>query len=131
MRDIPVNDRPREKMLLRGPGALTDAELVAILLRTGTAEKSALEISSEMTANGGLYNRLAGITDVNELTYIKGLGRAKAATVLAALELGRRLASAKTIEKVHLGGSETGSRLSDALAQICDKGTIRGSIFKY
>lgn len=97
MRDIPVNDRPREKMLLRGPGALTDAELVAILLRTGTAEKSALEISSEMTANGGLYNRLAGITDVNELTYIKGLGRAKAATVLAALELGRRLASAKTI----------------------------------
>ena len=93
MRDIPAHDRPREKMLLRGAAALTDAELVAILLRTGTAEKSALEIGSEMTADGGLYKRLAGITDINELTQIKGLGQAKAATVLAALELGRRLAS--------------------------------------
>ncbi len=104
MRDIPAHDRPREKMLLRGAAALTDAELVAILLRTGTAEKSALEIGSEMTADGGLYKRLAGITDINELTQIKGLGQAKAATVLAALELGRRLASAQTLEKVHLGG---------------------------
>lgn len=104
MRDIPAEDRPREKMFLRGAAALTDAELLAILLRTGTAEKSALEIGNEMTADGGLYKRLAGITDINELTQIKGLGRAKAATVLAALELGRRLASAKTLEKVHLGG---------------------------
>lgn len=91
-------------MLLRGAAALTDAELVAILLRTGTAEKSAMEIGSEMTADGGLYKRLAGITDINELTRIKGLGQAKAATVLAALELGRRLASAQTLEKVHLSG---------------------------
>ena len=104
MRDIPADDRPREKMLLRGAAALTDAELLAILLRTGTAEKSALEIGSEMTANGGLYSRLAQVTDINELTRIKGLGQAKAATVLAALELGRRLASAKPLEKVHLGG---------------------------
>lgn len=104
MRDIPADDRPREKMLLRGAAALTDAELLAILLRTGTAEKSALDISSEMTANGGLYNCLAKVTDINELTQIKGLGKAKAATVLAALELGRRLASAKPLEKVHLSG---------------------------
>lgn len=102
IKEIPVNDRPREKMAVRGVTALTDAELLAILLRTGTAEKSALDIGSELADNGGLYKRLAGITRLTELTNIKGLGQAKAATVLAALEIGRRIASAKPIEKIHL-----------------------------
>ena len=100
--EIPLNDRPREKMAANGAAVLTDAELIAILLRTGTAEKSAIDIASEMTADGGLYKRLAGITRLNELTNIKGLGQAKAATVLAALEIGRRIASAKPLEKIHL-----------------------------
>ena len=102
IKEIPLNDRPREKMAVKGAAALTDAELIAILLRTGTAEKSAIDIASEMTADGGLYKRLAGITRINELTNIKGLGQAKAATVLAALEIGRRIASAKPLEKIHL-----------------------------
>ena len=89
-------------MAANGAAVLTDAELIAILQRTGTAEKSAIDIASEMTADGGLYKRLAGITRLNELTNIKGLGQAKAATVLAALEIGRRIASAKPIEKIHL-----------------------------
>ena len=101
IKEIPLNDRPREKMAANGAAVLTDAELIAILLRTGTAEKSAIDIASEMTADGGLYKRLAGITRLNELTNIKGLGQAKAATVLAALEIGRRIASAKPIEKIH------------------------------
>ena len=102
IKEIPVDDRPREKMANKGATALTDAELVAILLRTGTAEKSALDIASEMTADGGLYKRLASVTRLNELTNVKGLGQAKAATVLAALEIGRRIASAKPVEKIHL-----------------------------
>ena len=102
IKEIPLNDRPREKMAANGAAVLTDAELIAILLRTGTTEKSAIDIASEMTADGGLYKRLAGITRLNELTNIKGLGQAKAATVLAALEIGRRIASAKPIEKIHL-----------------------------
>ena len=102
IKEIPLNDRPPEKMAANGAAVLTDAELIAILLRTGTAEKSAIDIASEMTADGGLYKRLAGITRLNELTNIKGLGQAKAATVLAALEIGRRIASAKPIEKIHL-----------------------------
>ena len=101
IKEIPLNDRPREKMAANGAAVLTDAELIAILLRTGTAEKSAIDIASEMTADGGLYKRLAGITRLNELTNIKGLGQAKAATVLAALEIGRRIASAKPLEKIH------------------------------
>ena len=102
IKEIPLNDRPREKMAANGAAVLTDAELIAILLHTGTAEKSAIDIASEMTADGGLYKRLAGITRLNELTNIKGLGQAKAATVLAALEIGRRIASAKPLEKIHL-----------------------------
>ena len=102
IKEIPVDDRPREKMASKGATALTDAELVAILLRTGTAEKSALDIASELTTDGGLYKRLASITRLNELMNIKGLGQAKAATVLAALEIGRRIASAKPVDKIHL-----------------------------
>lgn len=101
IKEIPLNDRPREKMAANGAAALTDAELLAILLRTGTTEKSAIDIAGEMTADGGLYKRLAGITRLHELTNIKGLGQAKAAAVLAALEIGRRIASAKPIEKIH------------------------------
>lgn len=102
IKNLPLEDRPREKLFLRGVEALTDAELLAILLRTGTAQKSALEIAKELTVDGGLYRRLAGVRDLNELMQIKGMGQAKAATVLAALEIGRRIASARPLDKIHL-----------------------------
>ncbi len=92
-----------------GVAALTDAELLAILLRTGTAARSALAIAGEMTADGGLYRKLAGATRPVELTHIKGLGQAKAATVLAALELGRRVASARPLGKVHFSCPQDGA----------------------
>lgn len=109
IKEIPLCDRPREKMASCGARSLTDAELIAILLRTGTPEKSALDIAGEMTAEGGLYNRLAGITRISELMHIKGLGQAKAATVLAALEIGRRIASARPLERVHIGSAQEGA----------------------
>ena len=103
IKNLPLEERPREKLLLRGVEALTDAELIAILLRTGTAQKSALTIGKELTAEGGLYNRLARVSDLNEFMQIKGLGKAKAATLAAALEIGRRIASASPLDKVHIG----------------------------
>lgn len=109
IKNLPMEERPREKLLLRGAGALTDAELLAILLRTGTASKSALAIGREMTADGGLYKRLADISNLQELMQIKGLGQAKAATVLAALEIGRRLASARPLDKFHFGSPQQGA----------------------
>lgn len=109
IKEIPLCDRSREKMASCGARSLTDAELIAILLRTGTPEKSALTIAGEMTADGGLYNRLAGITRISELMHIKGLGQAKAATVLAALEIGRRIASARPLERVHIGSAQEGA----------------------
>ena len=103
---MPLEERPREKLLAYGAGALTDGELLAILLRTGTASKSALALGRELTKDGGLYRRLARISRVEELTQIRGLGQAKAATVLAALELGRRLASARPLNKLYFGDAE-------------------------
>lgn len=96
---FPVEDRPREKMAAYGAGVLSDAELIAVLLRTGTQEKSVMDIANELTFDGGLYKRLAGVSQLHELTKIKGLGMAKASTILAAIEIGRRLATAKPLER--------------------------------
>lgn len=109
IKNLPLEDRPREKLFLRGVEALTDAELVAILLRTGTAERSALDIGKELTADGGLYKRLAGVRNLNELMQIKGMGQAKAATVMAALEIGRRIASARPLDKIRFSSPQEGA----------------------
>lgn len=84
------DDRPREKLLKYGPRSLSNAELLAILIRTGTIKANALEIARNLLkkANNDL-NFLAHF-DVNKLKNINGLGPAKAVTIIAALELGNR-----------------------------------------
>lgn len=84
------DDKPREKLLLKGRAALSDAELLTILIRTGTKEETALDVAKNVLALAGNdLNRLAKLS-VNELTKIKGLGYTKAITIVSALELGRR-----------------------------------------
>ena len=87
-----LEDRPREKLLQRGIEALTDAELIAILLSTGTREMSAIDLAREILTKTGDLNRLAR-AQVNELTQIKGIGKAKAISIQVAFELGRRKSS--------------------------------------
>lgn len=83
-------DRPREKLLLKGKAALTDTELVAILLRTGSSSMSAVDLSKKiLTAVDQDLSRLARMT-VLELMKFKGIGEAKALSIVCALELGRR-----------------------------------------
>lgn len=106
IKNLPPEERPREKLIAHGAGVLTDGELLAILLRTGTASKSALALGRELAKDGGLYKRLARFSRIEELTQIRGLGQAKASAVLAALELGRRLASARPLDKLHFGDPE-------------------------
>jgi DNA repair protein RadC len=85
-----AEDRPREKLLLKGTGALSDAELIAILLGSGTSKLSAVEVSRIILQHvGHNLNDLAKLT-VKDLVKIKGIGEAKAITIIAALELGRR-----------------------------------------
>lgn len=84
------DDRPREKLLTKGAGTLSDAELLAILIASGTKEKSALDLAREtlMMANGNLQE--LGRLGVVELQKTKGIGEARAITIAAAMELGRR-----------------------------------------
>jgi DNA repair protein RadC len=89
IKDLPLDARPREKMLARGPGALSDVELLAILLRTGMAGKNVFQLAQELLETfGGLSGLLN--TSATELNLIKGLGPAKRAEVVAVLELSRR-----------------------------------------
>ncbi len=94
-----VEDRPREKLLLKGTAALSDAELIAILLGTGTAAMSAVDVAKAMLqqVDNNLDN-LARLT-VKDLMKIKGIGEAKAITIVSALELGRRRKEIATAEK--------------------------------
>ncbi|GAB4166732.1 MAG: DNA repair protein RadC [Terrimicrobiaceae bacterium] len=90
--ELPPDDRPREKLATKGPGSLTDAELLAIFLRTGCRGKSAIAVASELIANKGSLGEIA-LCEASELVNAApGIGPAKAAELSAAVELGRRLA---------------------------------------
>jgi len=86
----PAEERPRERLLVHGPGALTTAELLAILLRTGTGGQSAVELARSLLEKAGGLRELDRRA-AEELQEAKGLGPAKIAQLKAALELGRRL----------------------------------------
>lgn len=87
--DLPQDLRPRERLLAKGAGALTDAELLAILLRTGTSGSSAIDLGHALLARFGSLARLL-TAESDELTSIHGLGPAKRAELLAVTELQRR-----------------------------------------
>ena len=101
IKDIPAEARPREKLLSRGPGALGDVELLAILLRTGIQGKGVLQMAEELlqlkndsasrTINGG-FGGISGLLHAtpDDLKRVKGLGPAKRAEIVAVLELARR-----------------------------------------
>ncbi len=96
LKDLPVDARPREKLLARGPAALSDAELLALLLRTGIQGKSVLHLADELLAdpakNPNGFGGISGLlhTSAKDLERIKGLGPAKRAELVAVLELARR-----------------------------------------
>jgi DNA repair protein RadC len=99
LRELPSLERPREKLLRYGPPQLTSAELIALLLGTGSKGESAVRLAENLLAlneDGLLY--LADCS-VEELSAVKGVGPAKAATLLAAMELGTRMSSARRSEK--------------------------------
>jgi len=99
-------DRPREKLLLKGTSALSDAELVAILIGSGTPKMSAVELSKKILQQGNNnLNELARLS-VKDLMKIKGIGEAKAITIVAALELGRRRKEQDPEEKPKINSSK-------------------------
>jgi DNA repair protein RadC len=92
IREIPATDRPREKLMARGADCLTDAELIAIFLRTGVKGKSAIEVGAELLRACGSLTNLARCTPPEIAGKARGIGLAKAVQLAAGFELGRRFA---------------------------------------
>nr|WP_261133310.1 DNA repair protein RadC [Bacillus sp. Marseille-Q3570] len=90
IRDFPLNERPRERMLKEGASVLSNQELLAIILRSGTKEESVLQLSHRLIQQFEGLNLLKDAT-IDELIAVKGIGNAKAVEILASLELGKRV----------------------------------------
>lgn len=99
IRDLPVHERPREKLLRYGPETLSNRELLAIILRVGTRRQSALALADQLLAHFGSLRELREAR-CEELQAMEGIGLAKAAQILAALELGRRVQASVKIPAV-------------------------------
>ncbi len=102
IKDLPVAEQPREKLMNLGVSYLSVSELLAILLRTGTKNQSALSLGNEIVEKcGDNLNELHQIT-LEELCLIEGIGESKACQILAAIELGKRLKQSTTMRKAKL-----------------------------
>jgi DNA repair protein RadC len=98
-------DRPREKLLLQGRRHLSDAELIAILIGSGNRDESAVALSKRILLSHNNDLDQLGRLSVQDLSKFKGIGEAKAITIIAALELGRRKKEAGTPDKIQVGNS--------------------------
>ncbi len=95
------NDRPREKLIAKGKNSLSDAELIAILVRSGSRDESAVALSKRMLASVDHDINRLGKLSVKQLMNFKGIGEAKAVAIVAGLELGRRRKEGvKTVPKI-------------------------------
>lgn len=100
-----AEDRPREKMRERGSAALTNAELLAILINTGTKQRTAMDIAKEVLQLGNQNLLQVAKLGLSDLLRIKGMGEKKALTLLTALELGRRRQISQAMERPHIRSS--------------------------
>lgn len=115
--DLPESERPRERLLTHGAAALTTAELLAIILGTGTKQENVLRLAERLLAHYGSLRALAQATPL-EMEAIQGLGRAKIAQVVAALAIGQRLMIAPTEERPIIRTS------TDAAQLVLDMGSL-------
>jgi len=97
MKDLCPEDRPREKMLLRGAGYLTNTELLAILIGSGTEDKNATQIAQELLASADGSLLMLSAMPLARLIAQKGIGKVRAITIAAALELGKRSSEEKAL----------------------------------
>jgi len=110
IKDWAKDDRPREKLLSKSPNALSDSELLAILINNGNREKTAVELAKEVLLLGKNNLNELGRLSIKDLMAIKGIGEAKAIAITAALELGRRRQAAAFLEKPRITDSNDMAR---------------------
>lgn len=100
------DDQPREKLMLKGKAALSDAELIAILIGSGSRNESAVELSKRILASTGNNLNALGKMSLKQLMEFKGIGEAKAITIAAAMELGRRRREEEGVELKKITSSQ-------------------------
>mgnify|MGYP001271619268 FL=1 len=108
IKDFPKDERPRERFIKHGPESLSNQELLAILLRTGTKAESVLQLAQRLIKEFEGLRMLKDAT-LEELTQIKGIGEAKAIQILAAVELGRRINNLTNEERYSIRSPEDGA----------------------
>ncbi|WP_110111490.1 DNA repair protein RadC [Bacillus sp. CGMCC 1.16541] len=108
IKDFPQDERPRERLIQKGSGSLSNHELVAILLRTGTKEESVLQLSNRILNHFDGLKLLPEAT-VDEMTNIKGVGSAKAVQIIAAIELGKRIAQLRSENRYTIRSPQDGA----------------------
>jgi DNA repair protein RadC len=115
IKNLATADRPREKLKQRGAAALTDAELLTILIQNGTREKSAMDLAQDLLSRS--RNRLSDLArlSIRELMKTRGIGLAKAVMIQAALELGRRRMAAEHLQSEIVTGSASVARYLQAM----------------
>ncbi len=101
------DDRPREKLMIKGKNALSDAELIAILIGSGSRNESAVQLSKRILSNFDNNLNALGKLSIKQLTEFKGIGEAKAISIIAAMELGRRRREMEAIELKQIGSSKS------------------------
>ncbi|MBC7555787.1 MAG: DNA repair protein RadC [Chryseobacterium sp.] len=105
------DDRPREKFLLKGKSVLSDSELLAIIMSSGSREESAVELARRILESVGNNWHNLSLLNIQDLIKFKGIGEAKAISISAALEIGRRKASQEVPEKVQVTNSNDAFRV--------------------
>ncbi|MHA7130260.1 RadC family protein [Algoriphagus namhaensis] len=103
--ELAEEDRPREKLLLKGKGSLTDAELIAILIGSGTPSLSAVDLSRMILSSVSHDLSQLSRMSIQDLKKFKGIGEAKAITIVAAMELGRRRKESSPVKKPRITSS--------------------------
>lgn len=105
IKDLPSDERPREKLLTKGPESLSNEELIAIILRTGNKQESAKDLAIRLVKNLNSFHELNTMS-YQDLIKINGIKDAKAITLMAAIELGHRLAIPSDIKKKKITNAE-------------------------
>lgn len=101
------DDRPREKLSLKGSAALSDAELIAILIGSGSRNESAVDLAKRILASTKNNLSELGKLTIDDLTKFKGIGEAKAISIITALELGKRRRQSEALERAVINGSQS------------------------
>ncbi len=109
IRDFPQDERPRERFIQHGAQSLSNHELIAILLRNGTRDESVLQLANRLLTHFEGLRQLKSAT-LEEITEIKGIGSAKAIQILAAVEIGRRIANLNYNDRYVIRSPEDGAK---------------------